>query len=521
MAANSDKLGKHEKEQDARIERNAESILANQDAIKKQLAYFEELLNYFKPWRASEWDWYRTFRGKYYGKVLKLFAIITLYTGLFKTIQWYINFQQISRMAQRYVEVANRMYYEEGNPDVAMTFIDKAIKLRDGKAEYRFLRAYIDGLATTRLLFNLGRPFTKEEQDKAHQSLAEAVFLQELEPNRAEPYLLQGQILTALKEYDRADAALVKAVELAPNSDFVHVRLATLRLERGDAKGASAELDMALNLNPRSKWAWLWKGVLTNDFKKDPEGARRCYEKALELDPKFDMALYNLGWTWARGKEKDYEKARRCMLDALRSNPAYKEACYAIGMFYGYEDNYSGAKVWFDKAIAMNSGFLDAWKMRGVVKGEMGDFAGAVADLDGAIRLDPMNADLYVRRAKMSSSLGKVDNAIRDLTFACDLDPKAKRAWLYFGDIYSRAGEMEKAVSAYDRALAIDGSYAEAFAGKAMAMAAKGDKKAAIELLDKAIAVAKYKPERFVRQKEELLEKTSNGAKKNNGAATP
>ena len=74
MAAKSEEPGKHEQEQDARIERNAESILANQDAIKKQLAYFEELLNYFKPWRASEWDWYRTFRGKYYGKVLKLFA---------------------------------------------------------------------------------------------------------------------------------------------------------------------------------------------------------------------------------------------------------------------------------------------------------------------------------------------------------------------------------------------------------------------------------------------------------------
>ena len=511
----------HEDVQDARIRRNESRIIANQEAIRKQLAYLDELLTFFKPWRASRWDWYRTFRGKYYGRLLKLFALITLYTGLFKTVQWYINFQQISRMADRYVEVANRMYYEEGNPDVAITFLDKAIKLRDGKAEYRFLRAYIDGLASTRLLFNLGRPFTKTELDTVHRSLAEAVFLQELEPKRAEPYLLQGQILTALKEYDRAEAALRKAVALAPENDFVHVRLGALQLEKKEVDSADRELAEALRLNPRSKWAWLWKGVLANDHRQSPEEARACYGKALEIDPKFDMALYNMGWTWVTGKKRDYAKARQFMLDALRVNPAYKEACYAIGMFYGYEDNYAVAKVWLDKAIALDAGFLDAWKMRGVVKGEMGDFAGAVADLDGAIRLDPMNADLYVRRAKMSSSLGKVDNAIRDLTFACDLNPEAKRAWLYFGDIYSRAGDMEKAVVAYDRAIAIDGSYAEAFAGKAMAMAAKGDKKAAIELLDKAIAVAKYKPERFVRQKEELLEKTANGAKKNDGTTTP
>ena len=410
-----------EKDQDARIRRNESRIIANQEAIRKQLAYLDELLNYFKPWRASRWDWYRTFRGKYYGRLLKLFAVITLYTGLFKTVQWYINFQQISRMADRYVEVANRMYYEEGNPDVAITFLDKAIKLRDGKAEYRFLRAYIDGLASTRLLFNLGRPFTKVELDTVHRSLAEAVFLQELEPKRAEPYLLQGQILTALKEYDRAEAALRKAVAFAPDNDFVHVRLGTLQLERGDTDSALTELEEALRLNPHSKWAWLWKGVLANDHRKSPEEARTCYGKALEIDPKFDMALYNMGWTWAKGKERDYAKARRCMLDALRVNPAYKEACYAIGMFYGYEDNYAVAKVWFDKAIAMDINFLEGYKWRGVVNWEMKDYKAALADYAKAIYLDPMNPDLYRRRAKVYEKMGDAAGVARDIAFMNEL----------------------------------------------------------------------------------------------------
>ena len=501
----------HEEVQDARIRRNESRIIANQEAIRKQLAYLDELLTYFKPWRASRWDWYRTFRGKYYGRLLKLFALITLYTGLFKTVQWYINFQQISRMADRYVEVANRMYYEEGNPDVAITFLDKAIKLRDGKAEYRFLRAYIDGLASMRLLFNLGRPFTKTELDTVHRSLAEAVFLQELEPNRAEPYLLQGQILTALKEYDRAETALRKAVALAPDNDFVHVRLGALQLEKREVDSACKELDEALRLNPRSKWAWLWKGVLANDHRQSPEEARSCYGKALEIDPKFDMALYNMGWTWVKGKERDYAKARKFMLDALRVNPAYKEACYAIGMFYGYEDNYAVAKVWFDKAIALDAGFLDAWKMRGVVKGEMSDFSGAVADLDGAIRLDPMNADLYVRRAKMLSALGRNGESLRDLSFALELDPKSKRALLYMGDVHAAGGDLKRALDAYDRALALDGAYAEAYAHKADVVARGGDLATAVVLLDKAISVTKYKPERFVRQKEGILAQMRKG----------
>lgn len=402
---------------DERITNNSQRIDVNEEAIRRQTEILQEILYFHKPWLKSEWK--TKFRTKFYGPALKILAMVTLWTGAIKTVQWYYNYCKIEKMGREYVRVANRMYYEEANPEIALEFLDKAVKLCDGKAEYKFMKAYIEGLAATRLLLNLGRPYTKQELDRVHRCLADAALLQELEPRRAEPYLLQGQILVALKDYDRAEQALRRALELDPESDYIHVRMGQLLAERGNYEAARVEFDAALVRNPRSKWAWLWKGVLERTGFKNLEAARKCYQTALQFDPKFDLALYNEGWTWA--DEKQYAKARQYMHKALLVNPGYKEAVYSIGMFYGYEDNYSVAKTWMDKSIAMDPMFLEGYKWRGVVNWEMKDYKAALADYNMAIHLDPMNPDLYRRRARVYERMGDVQAAERDVKFMKEL----------------------------------------------------------------------------------------------------
>ena len=488
----------HDKVQDRRIAANAK-------AITTLVKYMREIRDHFEPFyelaeKVPE-KWTRLVR-----RLRTIAKLSIVFVVLAKLGGWYFNKQMLHRMADRYAEVARRLYYAENNPEVALPFLDKALEIENDSPEYIFLRAYIKGMAATRDLLNLGRPFNKAELDGAHRAYAEAVFLQGLDPKRPEPYILQGQILAALKETARAKEAITKAVDLDPKSDFALMRLAMVQLDEKDVAGAEASLAKALELNPGSKWAWLWKGVVAMDFRKDPEAARACCDKALEIDPKFDLALYNRGWTYATGKEKDYALARAEMKKALTVNPGYKEACYAIGMFYGYEDNYSVAKVWMDKAIAMDAGFLAAHKWRGIICGEMAEYEEAVKSFDAAILLDPMNADLFVRRAKMSVALDRLDDALRDLNFAYELDPKAKRTLLYLGDVYGRTGSTGKALSFYDKAIAVDGKYDDAYARKAALLAQTGKTDEAVAALDLAIEASSYKAERFWMQKGDVLE---------------
>ncbi|MCQ2390414.1 MAG: tetratricopeptide repeat protein [Kiritimatiellae bacterium] len=488
----------YDKAQDQRISENAA-------AIRELTEYMRQIRNFHMPWAVSE---KRTrFRNKFVTPFLKISAAVTVGMSLYKGIAVYLEKMKLHKMADQYAYVATELYERENNPEVALPFIEKAIAIYRDTPEYLFQRAYMQGMAATRELLNLKRPFTKAELDAAHRSYAEALYLNKIEPQRAEPFILQGQILSALKDKERARAAIEKAVALAPDNAFAHIRMAMIHLDYNDVSNAVKSLDHALQLDPNAKWAWLWKGVVASDYTKDVEETRRCCDKALEIDPKFDMAYYNRGWTYASDKVKRYDLAREEMRKALAVNPDYKEACYAIGMFYGYEDNYSIAKVWMDKAIALDENFLSAHKWRGIICGEMGHFTDAIKSFDAAIMLDPMNADLYVRRARMEDKLGKDDDALRDLRFAYELSPKAKRTLLYPGDVYLKVGDSSKAIEYYDQALALDAEYDDAYARKANALAVADRIDDALLAMDQAIKMAKYKPQRFWIQKAAISEK--------------
>ena len=497
--------------QDERISANADAITANAEAIKgnaeairRQTEYLHEIRDYFIP---NEEARLKRFAKYVVMPIVKVIALVAFIGGMWDVIAWVTARYEIKTMAERYARVAEDIYYSENNPEVAASFLDKAIELRDGDADYRFLRAYMQGMAVTRRLLNLDRPMSKKELDEAHTAYAEARFLQGLRPWRPEPYVLQAQILAALKETSRAEEQLTKALEIAPYNAFVHLRLAQVRMDRNDVQGAEAALNEAERLDPKLKWVWLWKGVFAKDMKSDCETARKCYEKALEIDLKFDMAWYNLAWTWMHKTFKNYGKARECLQKALAINPDYKEACYAMGMSYGYEDNYAVAKIWMDKAIAIDNAFLSAHKWRGIICGELAQYDEAIGSFDAAILLDPTNADLYVRRAKMAVALDKLDDALRYLNFAYELNPLAKRTLLYLGDVYFEAKSADKALMFYDKAIATDAEYDDAYARRAVVLESIGKLDDAVVAIDKAIAVSKYKPQRFWMQKASMLEK--------------
>ena len=486
----------YDKEQDKRI-------AANSEAIERLAEYMHQIRNFHMPWAESPFQ--TKLRKRLVKPILKITAGVTIGMSLFKGVGVYLEKQKLHTMAERYAQVATRLYNDENNAEVALPFLEKAISIDSEQPEYLFTRAYMQGMAATRTLSNLKRPYTKAELDLAHRSYAEAVYLQGLEPDRPEPYILQAQILTVLKEPIRARQAIEKAIAIDPKNDFAYIRLAMIQLDCDkDVKGAEASLAKAMELNPTSKWVWLWKGIVALEFKSDYVAARENCRKAIELDPKFDLAHYNLAWALASGKDKDYKLARKELKKALAVNPDYKEAFYAMGMFYGYEDNYTVANVWMDKAIELDARFLPAQKWKGIICGEMAHYEEAVKSFDAAIHLDPMNADLYVRRAKMYAAVNRKDEARRDLNFALDLDSKGARTLLYLGNL---EGDAEKAIAYYDRSIASDANYDEAYAAKAKALMRQNKLKEALAAIEMAIKVCTYKPERFEKVKKGIVEK--------------
>jgi len=468
------------------------------EILERQTRALEGLARYFTPAEAERQErrW-RVF-------ITKLVAICSVgVSGIFggwEFLQYLKQQYEIRRMANRYAQVAEEVYYAENNADVAREFLDKAIELQENNAHFRYLHAYIEGMAVVRTLMNLDRPLTKEEVDSAHEALARAILLKRLSDDRPEPYILQGQVYAALGENERAYTELARAIDLDPKSDFAHVRMGVLLAGQNRTDEALKELDAALALG-NSKWAWLWKGVVYAEHRKEWDAARDAYAKALALDPRFDLAYYNLGWTFIKQSPPDYAQARNQFDKAMTINPNFKEAYYGMAMVYGYQDIYDVAQIYLNKAIDLDSLFLTAWKWRGIVQAEQKRYLAALSDFSKAIDLAPTMPELYVRRARAFEKIGQLDKAMADLRFASDISPEDKQTWLYLGDVFMKVNEYDKAMDNYQKALDLDPKYAEAHAQMAEAAAKRGDTAKAEAGFAQALETATYRPERFLLQR--------------------
>jgi len=401
-------------------------------------------------------------------------------------------------LADDYARVGKEIYHQENNSTVALTFIKKALELRNNYPDHLYTQAYIEGMAAIRRLLNLDRPYTAEELNETHFALAKAILLERQDPDAAESHILRGQIYFALKDYKRSKASLDTALRLDPKNHFAHVRMALTLRRSGHKDNAGHYLALALQLNSKSKWAHLWLGIFAKED-RDLDEAQRHFDAALTIDPRFDLAYYNKAWVFLARKPRNYEQARELFRTALRHNPAFKEAYYGLGMVYGYQNKYQIAHQYLSKAIKLDATFLTGHKWRGIMNDELGDKEKALDDFSHAIELDPENSDLYVRRARVLTKQEKYDDALQDLLRAKDLNPKLARIDFYKGNIYQTLDHQRQAIASYTAALYLNPSYPEALVARARSHELLKQMESARRDFAEAISLAKYQPERMLR----------------------
>ncbi len=469
-----------------------------QRLISAQTASIERLAAHFAPEKIEEQD---ARRFKALGKILLRSGSLTALciTGFFGAWEFGVYLKdswEIRQSASNYANVAVRLYYDENNTTVSKEFINKALKLHPDNAEYLYLDSYIDGMSEVRLLFNLDRPYTAAELNAAHRALAKAILLEQQDPSKPEAFILRGQIYTALKDYTRAIKALDRAIEIAPDNDFAIMRLGVLKYLQKESELAISLFNQSLKINPNSKWAFLWKGIVFSDSQKLKE-ARTNLEHAIAIDPRFDLALYNLGWIELKKKKKNYSLAEKYFRKALSVNPSYKEAFYGLGMVYGYQNQYKIAHHYLNKALELDQKFLTAWKWRGIVSYEMKNYSDAVSDFSAGLKLDPTNANLFVRRARVAILTGQDAKALPDLLLAKKFDNSNPRTFLYLGQVYTNLGQLKPATDSIAAALKINPSYPEAHSAMGQIFEQKGNITEAIKSLKKAYDLSRYRRERF------------------------
>ena len=231
--------------------------------------------------------------------------------------------------------------------------------------------------------------FKQKNHTGAEAALEKAV---ELAPKGAEAWIFLGRARGAQENHAGAEAAFEKAVELAPKNAGAWKWLGYARGAQKNHAGAEAALEKAVELAPKNAGAWKWLGV-ARFMQENYPGAEATLEKAVELAPKDAWAWKWLGRT--RGAQENYAGAEAALEKAVEFDPKDVEAWKLLGRARVNQENYAGAEEALEKAAELDPKDAGSWNGLGVARYFQKNFAGAETAFHKHITLNPFEKEVY------------------------------------------------------------------------------------------------------------------------------
>jgi len=315
----------------------------------------------------------------------------------------------------------------------------------------------------------------------------------DLNPRSAEAWFNLGSTLLALGSAAEAFPALDRAYGLAPADPDTRAA----RLEAAHRTGAEAERllgrrryaparALLRSVEPALAGSAGWNNALGySEFKLGrPEAALALLQKALELEPKNETYLLDLGELLIHYRANT--AAREIFEIAARSFPASPRLQFMLAVSYVLEERRPEAIALLERVIQMDPDFEPAYKAlgecyeeakngralvalgakfgRGVtgpyLRGlgllqlaieERGAIEPAIAALRLAARQDPASPEVRFRLARAYQYAENDDAAIEELKAVVELDPEHDRAHYQLAMLYRRLGRQQLAGAAMKR----------------------------------------------------------------------
>jgi tetratricopeptide (TPR) repeat protein/V8-like Glu-specific endopeptidase len=238
----------------------------------------------------------------------------------------------------------------------------------------------------------------------------------------ADDYLLAAYRKDEKNDFRGALADYNQAISLNPEYLAAYYNRGILKAEKlYDLQGALADYNQAISLAPRYDQAYYRRGNLKNGL-NDPKGALADYNQAISLNPKYTLAYYNRGILKAE-KLNDPQGALADYNQAISLAPRYDQAYYRRGNLKDDLNDPKDALADYNQAIFLNPKYTLAYYTRGILKAEkLNDPQGALADYNQAISLAPKFTNAYYNRGLLKyEKLNDRTGAVADFRTAAKL----------------------------------------------------------------------------------------------------
>lgn len=168
-------------------------------------------------------------------------------------------------------------------------------------------------------------------------------------------YAFQNLVQYRLEE---AKHGFLKVIDVNQTNAWAHSGLGedyliagVLNDDKSLIQKALDETSLGMELLPDDALTLAARGYVIN-FTGGTEEAIKYYEKALKVNPYFDIAWYNLGNIYL--KKGNYQEARRCYQKTLEVRPTFAVAHSNLGCTYWAEGNLAEAIKEFSRAVRLN-----------------------------------------------------------------------------------------------------------------------------------------------------------------------
>ncbi len=312
-------------------------------------------------------------------------------------------------------------------------------------------------------------------------------------PGSAPVQFMEARIYAAQEEWIKAEAALLKTLDLDPNFSIAYDLLISTYVSANKLSPALGQLEGVLAKNPNSPRALMMSGMI-HENQKDLAKAAAAYEKLIGTTPEFVPAMNNLAVLYAERLnqlDKAHDLAKKAR--ALRSEDP--KVADTLGWILYRRGEFQPALALIQESVAKRPSDPELQFHLGMASYMMGRTDAALTALTAAAAapLGPEIKDEIQRRLALLGQAGpaSTDDSPEALLNVLTQHPEDVVARMRLGESYEKLKEFGKAAATYEEALKLNSKLPSAHLKLAQLYAGPlQDKEKAMSLAKKARELA-------------------------------
>jgi tetratricopeptide (TPR) repeat protein len=226
--------------------------------------------------------------------------------------------------------------------------------------------------------------------------------------------------------------------------------------------------------------------------------AEEIYRKAIELNPKYANAYFNIGWLLAKDKNR-WQEAEGMFRKAIELNSKDADIYINLGYLFAEENRQQEAEEMFRKAIELNSKDAGVYHYLGYFLSEENRQQEAEEMYRKSIELGSKDTDTYVNLGYLLSSKtnfllsseNRQQEAEEMFRKAIELNPKDVGGHYGLGILLSRQNKINEAVEAFQNAVELDKKDVSLHVSLASMYKKLGEKETSKKYVDEALSLIK------------------------------